>query len=207
MKKRVPRFIPKRAFQAIALVLLAVCLALTVAWIAGDAGLYRVLLSALGRRHRAWAMLLTFAALFAGWLLLVAPLRLLSRMPTTREELGADLRDGLPAFVAAVKKRFAVEMARNEAMARAARPTPAMRRRAREVGAGLLLAGVLLGLAAAWAWIAALEESYLLRLAIVLAIASPAFVVAGLVQVVTGRPVVRGRSPSPPEPPSGPPEP
>jgi hypothetical protein len=185
------RFIPKLAFQIIALALLAACIVLTVYWVVTDSGLYRQLGAMVGGRSKACAMLSTFLVMFVGWLGVIWPLRKWSKMPTMREELGVGLDDGLPAVMAGVKRAYEIEKARNEEMYTAEEYTDEMRQRARRIGVGFLITGLVLMLAEAWMLAITLETGYVIKAQVMILILGPALIIVGVVQIVTGRSVIR----------------
>ncbi|MCB9422992.1 MAG: hypothetical protein H6667_24540 [Ardenticatenaceae bacterium] len=186
---KLPRFIPKRIFQTIALLLLALVLFLTIQWIMNDAGLYEIFRQE--TRSKSLAMALTFLTLFVVWFIVIVPLRMMSHMPTMKEELGADLSDGLPAVGAGIKRVYAEQEAKNEALFTAAVYTPEMTRQARKLGWGFLLAGILLTMAGLWMIVLILEMKTVFVVQILLLLAGPVLTIAGLIQLITGRSVFR----------------
>ena len=191
MAMKMPRFIPKRVFQTIALLLLALVLFLTIRWIMNDAGLYEVFRDKVRIQSKSLAMALTFLTLFGVWLIVVLPLRKMSHMPTMKEELGADLSDGLPAVGAGIKRLYAEQEAKNEAIFMAAEYTPEMTRHARRLGWGFLLVGILLIVIGIWMVVLILEMEIVFVIQIVLLLAGPVLTIAGLIQLITGRSVFR----------------
>lgn len=189
---KLPRFIPKWLFQLCAVLLLLLCFALTVYWVWADLGLYRVLSDWLGRGGPAYAPLLTFLVLFLFWLVLVIPLRIMSFMPTTKEELGTSLKDGLAPFSAALARSYKVQKAKNEVLYAARDYSPQLRRRARLLGLGFLITGLAFGLVTVLTLPISLANGYVLKLQIILAILSPVLLLLlGVVQLITGKSVIR----------------
>ncbi len=188
---QIPRFIPKRVFQIIALLLLALVLFLTIQWIVTDSGWYAIFHREMGIKSKALAMALTFLALFVIWLVVVTPLRMLSHMPTTREELGVGLSDGLPAFGEGVKRMYLKQQAKNEEIFMATEYTSEMTQHVRKLGWVFLLVGILLTLAGLWMIVLILEMEIIFVLQIVMIIAGPVLMIAGLYQLITGRSAFR----------------
>ncbi|MCP4423909.1 MAG: hypothetical protein GY803_05400 [Chloroflexi bacterium] len=188
---QLPRFIPKRVFQIIALTLLATILFLTIQWITTDSGWYAILRRDMGIKSKALAMALTFLALFVVWVIVVTPLRMLSYMPTLKEELGAGLGDGLPAVGEGIKRLYAEQEAQNEEIFTATEYTPEMIQHARVLGWSFLLAGILLTLAGIWMIALIVEMKIIFAIQIVMIIVGPILTIAGLVQLITGRSVFR----------------
>lgn len=188
---QIPRFIPKLIFQIIALVLLVTCLFMTVYWIVTDTGLYRQLDGVFGGRSKAFAMLSTFLIMFTGWIVVIVPIRKLSKMPTTKEELGAGIGDGLPEVMAGIARVYEAENAKNERMYRAREYSEEMIQQARRVGVGFVIVGVVLSLAGVWMIAITAETGYVMGLQVMLLIFGPAMAIIGLVQVITGKSVVR----------------
>jgi hypothetical protein len=93
------RFIPKRLFQIIALILLLVCFGLAIYFIATASGVFRWLQTMIGEDRRGMAMVLTFLILFVGWVIVVLPLRIMSHMPTLDEEMEAAGAENISEFM------------------------------------------------------------------------------------------------------------
>jgi hypothetical protein len=186
-----PRLIPKKIFQAIALILLAVCIFLTLYWTFTESGFYIVFRDLLGMRWRWLAAFGTFLALFVGWVAVVVPIRKLSAMPTLEEEIGASLKDGLPAVLGGMKEVCRRESVKNEAMYRAREYTPEMKRRARQMGVGFLIAGVIVTLAGVGMIGMTMETGYIFKVQVVMLVLGPALMVTGTIQTITGRSVIR----------------
>ncbi len=193
MTKRPQRFIPKPIFQTYAFSLLAVWLTLVAYWTIADSGLFYVFHTWLGLEGK-WIWLATFFAfvtLFPVWVALVLPVRIFAQLPTPEEELGASLKDGLPAFIAGWKRLYAREKAKNEEMYTAKEYTPELRRRARAIGVAFFLVGLLLTPAAIWSALLTLERGHLFEFQIALLVIAPLLLVAGVIQLITGKSVIR----------------
>lgn len=188
---KMPRFIPKLVFQIIALTLLAVGLVLMLYWIVTDSGLYRQIDGMINGRSQAIPMLVTFFAVFIGWIIVVVPIRLFSHMPTMKEELGADFGDGLPSVMTNMKRVYKEQSLKNDEMYRAETYTPEMRQRARMLGVAFIIIGVMLALTWAWSLVVTLESGYLTKFQIALLIIAPAFFFTGLYQVITGKSAIK----------------
>ena len=184
------RFIPKRVFQVIAFLLLAGCLALTAYWIITDSGLFHIIARALDRSQRGLAMLLTFLCLFPIWVVVVLPIRALSQMPTLQEELGQEVT-GLPSLVSGMKRLYETEQAKNEEMYRASSYTPEMTRRARMLGWAFVLVGLGAAVIVAVTLSITLQKGAVFSFQVVLALIAVALFIAGLIQLITGKSVIR----------------
>ncbi len=184
-----PRLIPKKIFQASALLLLAACIFLTLYWTFTESGFYVVLRDLLGMR---WlAAFGTFLALFVGWVAVIIPIRKLSLMPTMKEEIGVSLKDGLPAVLGGMKGVYRRELVKNEEMYQAREYTPEMKRRAGQIGLGFLTAGVIVTLAGVGIIGMTVETGYIFKVQVVMLILGPALLVAGVIQIITGKLVIR----------------
>ena len=186
-----PRLIPKKVFQASALLLLAACIFLTLYWTSTESGFYIVFRDLLGRRRGWLAAFGTFLALFVGWVAVVVPIRKLSAMPILEEEIGVSLKDGLPAVLDGMQGVYRRELVKNEEMYQAREYTPEMKRRARQIGMGFLIAGVIVTLAGVGMIGMTVETGYIFRVQIVMLVSGPALLVAGGIQLITGRSVIR----------------
>ncbi|MCD4738120.1 MAG: hypothetical protein K8R89_02530 [Anaerolineae bacterium] len=186
-----PRLISKKIFQAIALLLLAVCIFLTLYWTFTESGFYVVFRDLLGIRWRWLAAFGTFLVLFVGWVAVVVSIRKLSAMPTLEEEIGASLKDGLPVVLGGLQGVYRQELVKNEPMYRAKEYTPEMKRRARQIGVGFLIAGVIVTLAGVGMIGMTVETGYIFKAQVVMLVLGPALVVTGMIQIITGRAVIR----------------
>jgi len=186
--KKDSRFIPQSVFQVIALLVLAMCLTLTVYWIVNDTGLYRVLRNVFN--YKTLAMLSTFLVVFAGWLMVVVPIRMISKIPTIKEELGVGIQDGLREILEGMKHVFREESSKNEEMYRAQEYSEKMKHRARQLGQAFLIAGVLLTLAGVLMFVLVLETGRVFMVQIMIMLSGPAFIIVGLIQIVTGKSVL-----------------
>ena len=184
------RLIPKPIFQAIALLLLLAVVILLLYWSASDSGLYRWLHSIFSGEWEWLAMLATFMVMFVGWLVLVVPLRLLTDMPTMKEELGVG-EDGAPSLLAGMGQAYKTASARNDELYRAREYTPEMTRRARQIGVWFLVFGLFLTLVGLWMLALTLKTGHLFKAQVLVLVVGPALIVAGLIQVITGKSVIR----------------
>jgi len=191
-----PRVIPKWLFQLLALLLLLVCVALTIYWTVGEEGLYGLLEQILDARWRGLSGKLmggffTFLVLFVGWLVAVLPLRKLSHMPTLEEELGQEV-ESVSDLVSGLSQLYEREQAKNEELYRAREPlSPRLRRRARRIGVAYVVVGLALLVATGLGLAVSLELGQILWLQVLLALLAPAFILAGLYQIMTGKSVIR----------------
>lgn len=139
-------------------------------------------------------MLATFLALFVGWLIIIAPLRNLAKMPTMKEELGVGIKDGRSKVLSEIRRIYREQNDKNEEMYRAQEYTQEMRQRARLTGLGLLVAGVILSLGGVWSLVAVtFETGALLDVQLMMLIIGPAMAIGGLIQVITGQSIIRKR--------------
>lgn len=189
---RFPRFIPKQTFQAAALTSLVTWIALVIYWVTTETGLYRQLALRFGWYPKYPLMLLTFLVMFVIWIGVIILIRKFSTIPTMKEELGAGLEDGLPAVIAAFKRSFIIQYVKNEEMYRAEEYTKELRVRARQIGLGFIIIGVMLLLAGIWMLAITAETGFLsLKAQVFLFIFGLPFLIVGLIQVVTGKSVMR----------------
>jgi len=173
-----------------ALILLGGCSFLTVYWIITDTGLYQQLDGVCGERSDAVVMLLTFLLMFMGWIVVLVPLRKLSKMPTMKEELGAGIGAGLPQVLRGIARVYEAEKAKNEEMYRAREYTEELTQRARRMGVEFVIIGIVLLLAGVWMIAITRETGYVMKLQVLLLILGPVMVIIGLIQLITGRAVV-----------------
>lgn len=184
-----PRFIPTRVFQLLAVLLLVPCWGLPFYWSYTHTGLVRVLdgwasqIASSSEWDGFVAFLLSFLICSVLWLVLVFPLRAFSQLPTLSEELQGK----------SWQEIYAIEQAKNEALHQRpfAEYTPEMRYRARWLGGVYVLLGVLMGLFTGWTAVISLREGSLYVFQIALLITAPILIVIGFVQLVTGRSIIR----------------
>lgn len=179
---QLPRFIPRPVFQAIALGLLTICLTSTSYCIANDSGLYRAFQNLFN--HEEMAMLATALVMILGLLVIIAPIRMFSTMPTLREELGVGMSDGLPAMLKSFNRLVATEAARYRIHTRVQDRTDRMKRRMQQLGMVFVVVGVLLS-AAGLLMLAVSGEMWAML------IEGPVLIVVGFIQIVTGKPMLR----------------
>ncbi len=181
----VPKSLSTHTFERIAWALLAVCLLLTGYWTVTNSGLFRLISGVVGGRWQDLSLFLsiflTFLALFAGWLLIVVPLRRLTPKPTLRQEL----RD-LPAAYRQAQQELD-DIYRSDP----AGHSPATKRQMRGIGLVYILLGLTFCTAAALSLIVSVQEGRVLGLQLMLVVLGVLFVGGGVYQLVTGRPVVR----------------
>ncbi|HXF84133.1 MAG TPA: hypothetical protein VNK49_01985 [Anaerolineales bacterium] len=185
------RFIPKRVFQAIALFLLAVCVGLTIYWTATDSGLFHLFGKYVGKSGGLSLVLtigLTFLTLFAIWTVVAFTIRRFSQMPTLTEEIGQPVHD-LPSFLAAMKRIYRQELAKNDMLNRTppSNYTPEMKRRARGIGIVYVVAGLALILAVGVSLIFSLSQGKIYVLQGTLIALALMFLLAGIFQIISGR--------------------
>jgi len=185
---RLPRFIPKGVFQAIALILLLACFGLTIYWSTTDSGLFRALHRTLPWRQDLLTGSVAFLILFLIWLVVILPLRKLSWMPTLKEEVGQEV-DSVASLVSGLARLYETQQSKNEVLYRARNWTPAMRRRARMLGAGYVVVGAGLAFAAALSF--TLGPGSVYGIQILLLMVALALILVGIYQIITGKPAIR----------------
>ncbi|MBN1262394.1 MAG: hypothetical protein JXB35_17070 [Anaerolineae bacterium] len=184
------RFLSKRTYQTLAVVLLAVCALLLIVWALTGAGLFGYFEQTLG--SAGWAAFWTFMALSATWMVIVIPMRQVSQMPSLREELGADVHD-LSSFAGAFRRSYTGEQAENERLFRTTpedyTPDQAVRVRRN----GWIYAGVGLGIALAVtvSLVITLEDDIWTLHQVVALGTSVAFFGGGVAQLIRGESIIR----------------
>lgn len=186
-----PRFIPKRVFQTIALSLLAVCVGLTIYWTVTDSGLFHLFGKYIGKSGGLSLFLticLTFLTLFAIWTVVALAIRRFSQIPTFTEEIGHPVHD-FPSFLAAIKRIYMQEQAKNEILNRtpASDYTPDMKRRARGIGVVYVVFGFALALAVGVSLLFSPRPGKIYGFQVTLIVLALMFLLAGIFQMISGR--------------------